>query len=114
MGSNTYSDDFKRDAVAQITERGYPVREVSDRLGVSAYSLYAWNKKFAKAALADAEPTDDRCGSSSLAHGHMARKAQGKSSDPFGPRQPFHQHGLGGVPPGPQSGALDEPPRKLP
>ena len=41
MGSNTYSDDFKRDAVAQITERGYPVREVSDRLGVSAYSLYA-------------------------------------------------------------------------
>ena len=50
MGSNTYSDDFKRDAVAQITERGYPVREVSDRLGVSAYSLYAWNKKFAKAA----------------------------------------------------------------
>ena len=54
MGSNTYSDDFKRDAVAQITERGYPVREVSDRLGVSAYSLYAWNKKFAKAASGDA------------------------------------------------------------
>ena len=54
MGSNTYSDDFKRDAVAQITERGYPVREVSDRLGVSAYSLYAWKKKFAKAASGDA------------------------------------------------------------
>ncbi len=44
MGSNTYSDDFKRDAVAQITERVYPVKEVSDRLGVSAYSLYAWKK----------------------------------------------------------------------
>ena len=54
MGSNTYSDDFKRDAVAQITERGYPVREVSDRLGVSAYSLDAWKKKFAKAASDDA------------------------------------------------------------
>lgn len=54
MGSNTYSDDFKRDAVAQITERGYPVREVSDRLGVSAYSLYAWKKKFLKAASSDA------------------------------------------------------------
>ena len=50
MGSNTYSDDFKRDAVAQITERGYPVREVSDRLGVSASSLYVWKKKFANAA----------------------------------------------------------------
>ena len=33
MGSNTYSDDFKREAVAQITERGYPVREVSERFG---------------------------------------------------------------------------------
>ena len=48
MGTSNYSDDFKRDAVAQITERGYPVREVSDRLGVSPYSLYAWKKKFAK------------------------------------------------------------------
>ena len=54
MGSNFYSDDFKRDAVAQITERGYPVREVSDRLGVSAYSLYAWKKKFSKASSGDA------------------------------------------------------------
>jgi transposase len=36
--------------VAQITERGYPVSEVSKRLGVSAHSLYAWKKKFAKPA----------------------------------------------------------------
>ncbi len=28
MSSTKFSDDFKRDAVAQITERGYPVREV--------------------------------------------------------------------------------------
>lgn len=33
MGASTFSDDFKRDAVAQITERGYPVSEVSARLG---------------------------------------------------------------------------------
>ncbi|WP_341860925.1 transposase [Gymnodinialimonas sp. 57CJ19] len=46
MGTNNYSDDFKRDAVAQITERGYPVREVSKRLGVSAYSLYKWLKLY--------------------------------------------------------------------
>ena len=37
MSSSKFSDEFKRDAVAQITERGYPVREVSDRLGVSPY-----------------------------------------------------------------------------
>ena len=30
----------------QITERGYPVSEVSKRLVVSAYSLYEWRKKF--------------------------------------------------------------------
>ncbi len=35
MGKINFSDDFKRDAVAQITERGYPVAEVSQRLGVS-------------------------------------------------------------------------------
>jgi hypothetical protein len=29
MGKPNFSDEFKRDAVAQITERGYPVAEVS-------------------------------------------------------------------------------------
>jgi len=40
MGKPNFSDEFKRDAVAQITERGYPVAEVSQRLGVSQHSLY--------------------------------------------------------------------------
>lgn len=48
MGKANFSDDFKRDAVAQITERGYPVAEVSARLGVSPHSLYAWKRKFGK------------------------------------------------------------------
>ena len=30
MGKPNFSDEFKRDAVAQITERGYPVAEVSE------------------------------------------------------------------------------------
>ena len=34
MGKANFSEEFKRDAVAQITERGYPVAEVSQRLGV--------------------------------------------------------------------------------
>ena len=28
MGTGNFTDEFKRDAVAQITERGYPVAEV--------------------------------------------------------------------------------------
>jgi transposase-like protein len=42
MGKPNFGDEFKRDAVAQITERGYPVAEVSQRLGVNQHSLYAW------------------------------------------------------------------------
>ena len=47
MSKSNFSEDFKRDAVRQITERGYPVAEVSQRLGVSQHSLYEWKKKFA-------------------------------------------------------------------
>ena len=50
MGTSNYSDDFKRDAVHQITVRGYPVREVSRRLGVSTHSLYKWMKLFGEPA----------------------------------------------------------------
>ncbi len=48
MGKANFSDEFKRDAVRQITERGYPVSEVSQRLGVSAHSLYEWRKKYSR------------------------------------------------------------------
>ena len=49
MGKPNFSEDFKRDAVHQMTVRGYAVREVSQRLGVSTYSLYKWMKLYAKA-----------------------------------------------------------------
>ncbi|MCO6388232.1 IS3 family transposase [Aliihoeflea sp. 40Bstr573] len=55
MRSGNFTDEFKRDAVAQITERGYPVAEVSKRLGVSQHSLYAWRRKFSKPSVS----TDD-------------------------------------------------------
>jgi transposase len=55
MGTGNYTDQFKQDAVAQITERGYPIKEVSDRLGVSLHSLYAWKRKFGKATAGDTE-----------------------------------------------------------
>ena len=53
MGRAKFSDDFKRDAVHQIVERGYPVAEVSKRLGVSTHSLYLWLKKFSKPSGSD-------------------------------------------------------------
>ena len=60
MGKSSFSDDFKRDAVVQITERGYPVAEVSKRLGVSLHSLYAWKKKFAEPACGDERHSEIR------------------------------------------------------
>ena len=46
MGKPNYTEEFKRDAVRQVTDRGYPVAEVAARLGVSGHSIYGWMKKF--------------------------------------------------------------------
>ncbi|SUF57956.1 Transposase insN for insertion sequence element IS911A [Salmonella enterica] len=40
MGTPRFTPEFKEEAVRQITERGYSIAEVSERLGVSAHSLY--------------------------------------------------------------------------
>ncbi len=37
-----YTAEFRAEAVKQVVERGYPVREVATRLGVSPWSLYQW------------------------------------------------------------------------
>jgi transposase len=47
MGKGNFTEDFKLDAIKQITERGYSVADVSSRLGVSTHSLYAWMKRYA-------------------------------------------------------------------
>lgn len=44
MSNQRYSPEFKDEAVRQVTERGYSVTEVSQRLGVSAHSLHKWVK----------------------------------------------------------------------
>lgn len=40
-----YSGEFKAEAVAQVIDRGYGVREVAKRIGVSEHSLYQWVKR---------------------------------------------------------------------
>lgn len=41
MSVKTFTEEFKIEAVKQVTEQGYPVSQVSSRLGVSTNSLYA-------------------------------------------------------------------------
>ena len=50
MSTNKFTDEFKRDAVAQVVDRGYPVREVAERLGVSTKSIYTWQRLFSRPA----------------------------------------------------------------
>ena len=45
MSSKRYTKEFKEEALKLILDRGYPVKEVSERLGVSEVSLHAWLKK---------------------------------------------------------------------
>ena len=46
MSRPHFPEEFKVEAVKQVTERGYPVAEVARRLGVSTHSLYQWLKRY--------------------------------------------------------------------
>lgn len=46
MSGKRYSEEFKVEAVCQVTQRGYSVSDVSSRLGVSSKSLYDWIRKY--------------------------------------------------------------------
>ena len=46
MSYTRYTEEFKRDAVSQVADRGYSVSDVSERLGISAKSLYDWRNAY--------------------------------------------------------------------
>ena len=46
MSGKRYPEEFKIEAVKQVTERGYKISEVADRLGITTKSLHDWIKKY--------------------------------------------------------------------
>ncbi|KPU83854.1 transposase [Marinosulfonomonas sp. PRT-SC04] len=50
MSRTRFTDEFKRDAVAQVIDRGYAVSEVAERLGISTKSLYTWKGQLSQSA----------------------------------------------------------------
>ncbi len=46
MREKRYTEEFKIEAVKQVTDRGYSVSEVADRLGTTTKSLYDWIKRY--------------------------------------------------------------------
>ena len=50
MSGAKFTGEFKPDEVAQVEDRGYPLREVAERLGVSTKSIYTWQKQVTRPA----------------------------------------------------------------
>lgn len=46
MSGKRYPEEFKIEAVKQVTDRGYKVGEVASRLGITTKSLYDWIKRY--------------------------------------------------------------------
>ena len=46
MSSKRYPEEFKREAVKQVVDRGYTIATVAKHFAVTTHSLYAWVKKY--------------------------------------------------------------------
>ena len=60
MSSKRYTEEFKIAAVKQITERGYSVQDVAQRLGTTTHSLYAWRQKYGLGSESVAQKDDQQ------------------------------------------------------
>lgn len=46
MSGKRYSEEFKIEAIKQVSDRGYKASDVAKRLGVTTKSLSDWQKKY--------------------------------------------------------------------
>jgi len=46
MSGQRYPEEFKIEAVKQVTEGGHSVYDVAKRLGISSKSLYDWKERY--------------------------------------------------------------------
>ena len=60
MSGKRFTEEFKKEAIKQITERGYSVAEVAERLGTTTHSLYAWLKKYNEPQPSQAAQADEQ------------------------------------------------------
>lgn len=54
-----YTEEFKREAVSQVVERGHSVASVAGRLGVSTKSLYDWTKRYGDKSTTRSKEADE-------------------------------------------------------
>ncbi|MFT5604426.1 MAG: transposase [Paracoccaceae bacterium] len=46
MSGKHYTERFKIEAVKQVTDRAYKMKDVAERLGIAYKSLHDWTKKY--------------------------------------------------------------------
>lgn len=59
MSGNRYPEEFKIEAVKQVTQRNHSVADVAERLGVTSHSIYNWIKKYGPNADENQTKTDE-------------------------------------------------------
>jgi transposase-like protein len=60
MSSKRYTEEFKIEAVKQVTERGHGIYSVAARLGITHMSLYAWIQRYGDRPAQQASITDQQ------------------------------------------------------
>jgi len=59
MSGQRYPEEFKVEAVKQVTDRGHSVADVAQRLGVTSHSIYNWMKKYGPKAAEHQASSDE-------------------------------------------------------
>lgn len=60
MARKTYSEQFKRDAVSLMTQKGYSLSKASEALGVSQATLSIWKRTLVPREQSDLEAENER------------------------------------------------------
>ncbi|NRB38928.1 MAG: transposase [Pseudomonadales bacterium] len=55
-----FDTNFKKEAVARVTQQGYSIKEAANMVDVSEKNLRRWNKDFEQVAICEKLDTDDR------------------------------------------------------
>ncbi len=50
MSGKRYPEEFKREAVRQVTDKGHKVGDVARRLGMTSKSLHDWIKQYGQSS----------------------------------------------------------------
>ena len=56
----TYTEDFKKDAIALVTEQGYSATDAAKSLGINTNLIYKWRKDFESQECGSALSFDER------------------------------------------------------